>query len=323
MEVVIIFALFVWQYTHFVKGYWYTINTIPLLMWLLFVSVGHDACHFAICRTPWINDICAEFLNFNSTSSYWYHQHIVGHHCFTNICNKDPDVHSAITMRHHKEDKLRPAHRIQHYIFPIYYAIRFPFSFIFHTYALVTQADYRGLFPKVPMDLKTKFFIILRATVIIVFMNILPIIYHGWTWKGFVFAYFPHSLFSLHMGLGTIINHTHPAIDELFSKNYYIHQVITGHSIETPNYLLYLYLGGLNYQLEHHVFPTVNHTHLWRVRPTLRALCKKHNIPYQCSPSLWEAMIGTYEHMKKMSYLTVETEDISKLDPRFIKQKTD
>lgn len=304
-EIVCIFTLFLWQYSHFIQGYWHSVFTVPTLIWLVAVNLAHDASHFAISKTPWINDLFMELMNFNTSTFYWYHQHIIGHHNFPNICGRDPDIHAVAILRHNKHDVIRPAHKYQHIFFPFLYPLRFPLAYVNQTIRLIMASDFLGLFPLIPKDSAFRFFMGFRVALVLAFMYVLPIMYHGFTFKGLVFSCLPFTIFSIHSALCTSFNHQHPKNDEQFSKNFYIHQVITGHSVESTNfnYWVFLYTGGLSYQLEHHLFPTVNHTHLWRIRPIVQALCKKYNIQYNISPNLGVAMIGMYDHMKKMSDL--------------------
>jgi delta11-fatty-acid desaturase len=58
------------------------------------------------------------------------------------------------------------------------------------------------------------------------------------------------------------INHLTPHTNEQFSDNFFKHQVLTANDVATDNYFVYLFTGGLNMQIEHHLFPSVNHCHL-------------------------------------------------------------
>lgn len=309
-EMLVLFLFLTSQYYYFVKGDWFSVFTFPLALWLFAVNVAHDASHFAISRQAWINDVFMEMMNFNTSTYYWYHQHIIGHHNFPNVYRKDPDIHVVQIFRHHKEEELRPVNRFQHWYFPFIYPLRFPIAYAMTTYRLFVAKDFYGILPLIPFNqLHDKLWMVVRVSTVLIFMHVLPFFYHGLTTKGVIFAFVPFALFSIHSMICTAFNHQHPNCDEQFSKNFYIHQVITGHSVASDGfkYFNFLYTGGLNYQLEHHLFPTVNHTHLWRIRPIIQSLCKKYDIPYNMSPNLFVAMKGLFDHMKKMSTLTSPT----------------
>lgn len=55
-------------------------------------------------------------------------------------------------------------------------------------------------------------------------------------------------------------------------------------------------------QIEHHLFPSVNHCHLHKLQPVVRELCKKHGVPYNVSPSLFEAVKAYIRHLEDYSH---------------------
>ena len=265
---------------------------------------GHDGSHFAASKTPLINDVFAELMDFDQAITFWYHQHIIGHHCFTHVYNKDPDCHSFRGLRLHIEDPVRPVHRYQHIMFPFLLLIRYPLTHVKSLSSLMKENNgFCGLFPLIPLNTVDHMISLLRIVIIVIFMYGLPIMYHGYTWKGFIFACVPYALFSVQFGMCTVFNHQFTDIDELSSNNFYIHQVVSSQNIACTgwNYWVFLYTGGLTYQIEHHLFPTLNHTHLWRIQPIVQRLCKKYDIPYQIAPSFTDALYEMFYHMKKLA----------------------
>ena len=304
-EIGVMFALFIWQYTYFIAGYWHSVVTMPFFLWLFIVSTSHDGSHFAVSKTPWINDLCAEFSDFNQTITYWYHEHVIGHHCFTQVFKKDPDCQYYKGFRLHIDAPVRPMHRYQHIIYPLIFFIRHPITHFKNMMALMTikRGGFYGLFPMIPLTMVDHSINMLRIGIMILVMYGLPLIYHGFTWKGFIFAYVPNGLFSLHFWICSGFNHQHVDIDDRSSQNFYIHQIVSSQNIDCTgwNYWVFLYTGGLSHQIEHHLFPTMNHTHLWRIQPIVQRLCKKYDIPYQMAPTFMDAVFETFAHMKKLS----------------------
>jgi len=90
----------------------------------------------------------------------------------------------------------------------------------------------------------------------------------------------------------TQINHVvEECIEGAQQKNesWAIHQVVTAHDFAHESWGWWFICAGLNFQIEHHLFPGINNTHLAGLVPIVRDLCKKHNIPYNYSPTYWEA----------------------------------
>jgi fatty acid desaturase len=58
------------------------------------------------------------------------------------------------------------------------------------------------------------------------------------------------------------------------------------------------FFGGINYQIEHHLFPSVNHVHLPRISKIVREVCQEHGVPYVVEPSVWSAFASSLSHYK-------------------------
>jgi hypothetical protein len=83
-------------------------------------------------------------------------------------------------------------------------------------------------------------------------------------------------------------------------RQWYRHQVQTSHTVGPQSALLALASGGLNLQIEHHLFPTVNHCHLAALQPGIAAAAAKHGVSYLCSSDLSEALRRLYSHLWDM-----------------------
>jgi delta11-fatty-acid desaturase len=91
---------------------------------------------------------------------------------------------------------------------------------------------------------------------------------------------------------------------DVFSSDYYKHQVLTAQSFMEPGiagWITFLFTGGLNLQIEHHLFPCLNHCHLPYIRPIVKAVCKKHGVPYTESSGLVEALGKYFSHLETLS----------------------
>lgn len=89
-----------------------------------------------------------------------------------------------------------------------------------------------------------------------------------------------------HDSIDTVNNHSSTATDwgEVQVRN--SGNFVNGNFMDIYHHLF----GGINYQIEHHLFPTVSHIHLPKIAPIVKAACEEFNIPYNMHPSIWEAM---------------------------------
>ena len=79
-----------------------------------------------------------------------------------------------------------------------------------------------------------------------------------------------------------------------------VHQFSTTANFATGNRLLTAYVGGLNYQVEHHLFPHVCSVHYPAITGIVREVTKKYGVPYYVQPTLWSAVRSHYRTLKRL-----------------------
>ena len=115
LEILSLTCLFLSTVPSLIAGESWTLLATPILCWVWMVNYWHDACHFALSRTWWVNATLPYFGIWFSSPTTWYHQHVIGHHAYPNIDHKDPDLaHAPQLLREHCSVRWRPAHRQQH-----------------------------------------------------------------------------------------------------------------------------------------------------------------------------------------------------------------
>jgi len=123
--------------------------------------------------------------------------------------------------------------------------------------------------------------------------------------KAFAFSAIPVGVVSLCFMICSQVNHLTNDNVDVRSKDYYAHQVLTSHSFgdhsTLAGKLVFLFTGGLNLQIEHHLFPCINHGHLPYIQPIVKQMCVKHNVPYHYSSGIGEAFNKYIEHMTTLS----------------------
>jgi linoleoyl-CoA desaturase len=84
-----------------------------------------------------------------------------------------------------------------------------------------------------------------------------------------------------------------------------IHEVETTVNFCPRNPVLTWLLGGLNFQIEHHLFPGVPHTHYPAISRIVRRNAERHGVRYTAQPSLWAALRSHFLHLREMGRLGV------------------
>lgn len=73
-------------------------------------------------------------------------------------------------------------------------------------------------------------------------------------------------------------------------KNWAVHRLLTTSDFSPGNRILSWFIGGLNYQIEHHLFPNISHLHYHRISGLVKAMAEKYGLPYHCRPGFARAV---------------------------------
>jgi linoleoyl-CoA desaturase len=149
----------------------------------------------------------------------------------------------------------------------------------------------------------------------------------AWYWVvgGFIVGHLVAGLIlTVIFQLAHVIEDTeHPVADEngVIENSWFVHQIITTANFSVNNKLLTWYCGGLNYQVEHHLFPKICSIHYPKIAPIVKETAAKYHIPYHDRMSIWESIASHYQTLKKLSvpsepapktiYETVSHEEVS------------
>jgi fatty acid desaturase len=110
------------------------------------------------------------------------------------------------------------------------------------------------------------------------------------SFKALVWSIVPMYIFGFCFAISSQFNHiTMKNMESEDLSDWYKHQVLTSHTFCPNSLFWFFFTGGLNLQIEHHLFPGVNHWHLRRIQPIVQRICKKHNVHYQLSETIGEA----------------------------------
>jgi len=91
-----LFTIWVTYKYYWIEGAWWSAIVVPPMWWGSFIQTFHDATHFSFSRNQWIQSFFVHFYPYFTSPTTWDHQHVIGHHVFTNIFKKDPDVNHGI-----------------------------------------------------------------------------------------------------------------------------------------------------------------------------------------------------------------------------------
>ena len=272
---------------------------------ILMFNAMHDGGHSAFSKKSWISTLMVSTLDLVGGSSYlWKIQHNINHHSYTNIDEKDTDIDSYGILRLSPEQSWRWWHKYQFLFAPMVYAC-ITLSWLFSDIQRMFEGEIRGTrFPKRTLSIWIYFF----STKIIYFLVILgiPMLYHdAWIVFGFFIAY--HLMFWLTMT--TVFSLAHitggnefpkPTLEWNMEYEHMEHTLRTTTDFAPENSFAGWYLGGLNYQVVHHLFPHVSHVHYREIRKIVESTCREYNMPYHCIPTFLGAVRSHFRHLRNM-----------------------
>jgi delta11-fatty-acid desaturase len=253
----------------------------PTLLWVWQVNFFHDAAHFSISSDWRVNALLSYLAPWFSSPLEWYHQHVIGHHIYTNVPERDPDLyHSRLLWRFQRASKWLPAHAAMEWTTPLIWAVAVP------SLALV-----RPLTTRLSMSYNdcVRLWVVSPARLALHLLGRAATAAFVWGWpfaafagRGYplsttlLFSLVPYAVFSLWFMLCSQINHHSIETSEARSANWYRHQVLTSQDVAPQSFLAFIVSGGLNLQIEHHLFPAVNHWHLRALQPKVRGGRRPH-----------------------------------------------
>jgi linoleoyl-CoA desaturase len=230
------------------------------------------------------------------------------HHTFTNIKGSDEDIDIAPGLiRLHDSDEWKPRYRYQHiYAFLLYglsslsWVLRKDFVKFFQPKIGNYNNTKRPTKELVTMIFFKALYIILFIALPLMVMEISVLQFIG----GFLLMHFIQgwTLAFVFQPAHAVENVEFPLPNEkgIIPEEWAAHQLQTCSNFATKSKLATWFTGGLNYQIEHHLFPTICHIHYPQLAPIIRASAQKHNLPYFENETYYKAINSHYKLLKRM-----------------------
>lgn len=297
------------------------ILVLPMSQWLIFplsilmgvgmagigMSVMHDAVHGSYSRKLWINKLIGNSIYLIGGNTFnWKVQHNILHHTFTNIEGHDEDIEPKAVFRLSKHSPLKKMHRFQHF-----YAF---FFYCFMTILRMTNefkqlkkynnngiTEAQGSSPR-----KETIKLIVGKSLYLLLSLGLPLVFSGFSWWMILLGYLVmHFMAGLIMSTVFQMAHVVEEAEQPLANNFgnienewTIHQLETTVNFSHKSRLFAWFIGGLNYQIEHHLFPNICHVHYRHISPIVESTAKEHGLVYNQHPTFFNA-VGSHLRLLK------------------------
>ncbi len=274
------------------------------------MNVMHDGNHGSFSKYPWINKFMGSSIYILAGNVFnWKVQHNILHHTYTNIHGHDEDLEAGRVLRFSKHSQWFPHHKFQHYYSVFLYGLltlNWALFADFQQMKRYTKRKLSYLNSKRPSLQWTGLYIskILYFSIWIV-LPILLIDAPWWTVLiGFVVMHYTAGIIlSLIFQLAHVVEDAemHEAHKSGTMKNTWaIHQLKTTVNFATKNKIMNWFTGGLNHQIEHHIFPHISHVHYTKIGAIVRKTAKEFNLPYNEYKTTRSALFSHFKFLKQM-----------------------
>lgn len=271
------------------------------------MSVQHDANHGGYSRHAWVNRALGFTLDVMGVCGwFWRQKHNVIHHTYTNIQGVDFDLDFGAIARLSVEQPRRPWHRYQQYYLWFLYCFLLP-KWVFHDDFVLLRERHAGPHALPPMS-RTEVALFYGWKVFFVAWSlVIPSLFHP-VWQVLLFHLLAAS--TLGITLSSVFQLAHcadtaefpaaPADGSVIRDDWAAHQVDTTVDFAPRNPALTWFLGGLNYQVEHHLFPKVCHLHYPALSAVVAETAAKHGVRYRCHATLRQALASHFRHLERL-----------------------
>jgi linoleoyl-CoA desaturase len=302
-------ALYTWL-VFFTPATWLALS-LCVVMGGLFAAIGfnvmHDGAHGAYSKYKWVNEIMGYSLNLlGGDVQLWKVKHNMIHHSFTNVEGLDEDIDIQPFLRTNLNQKRYGIHRFQH----VYCAFLYSLTYLSWIYLDDFRKYFTGRIGATRFrKFRTHQHLIFWATKLfnIFLFIVLPISQVGLV--GTLAGYFTAAM-SCGLLIAVVFQLAHVVEETTFSSAFLdnknvedewaVHQIRSTANFATENKVVSWFTGGLNFQVEHHLFPRISHVYYPEISKMVEQTCREFGIPYLRHQTVYAAVRSHVMHLKEM-----------------------
>jgi linoleoyl-CoA desaturase len=274
-------------------------------------NVMHDGAHGSYSSNPTINNIMGFALNIMGGNVYiWKLKHNGNHHTYTNVDGHDDDIDIKPFLRVHKGQPKKFIHNYQHFYGIFLYGLTYFFWVYYNDFYKYFRSKVADHTPLKKMSLKDHVYFwfskVLYTFVFIVFpitqVGLLPLII-GYATMVAVCGIVIAVVFQLaHVVEDTEFVTPKNEVEQI-ENEWAVHQLHTTVNFATKSKFLNWLLGGLNFQVEHHLFPSISHVHYPELNKIVKETCQEYNVKYKEYKTFVQAIHSHFAHLKKVGQM--------------------
>ncbi len=273
------------------------------------MNVMHDGNHGSFSNKNWVNKFMGGTIYILAGNVYnWQVQHNVLHHTYTNIHGHDEDLDAGRIIRFTKEAEWHSFHKFQHY-----YSF-FLYGLLTFNWCLTTDFKQMGQYLKRKLSYgepkSSKFLwttLVISKIIYFAVWIVIPMVLGISWWKvliGFTAMHYTAGLIlSIVFQLAHVVDETtNPIPNEVgeIENTWAIHQLYTTANFAPKNKIVNWFTGGLNHQVEHHLYPHISHVHYGKIAEFVKQTALECNLPYNEFKTMRSAVFAHYKHLRDL-----------------------
>lgn len=295
--------------------------TVPMAGWMIFpitvvigiglagtgMSVMHDAAHNSFSKKGWINQLFGSTIMLLGTTIFnWKVQHNILHHTFTNIHGMDEDIAGRSVLRFTRHERLKKIHRFQ-FIYAFFFYSLMTLQRVFKDFFQLYEYNKQGITRQQNAKPALEYAKLVATKLVYLFVAIgLPLLLTDFIWwqvlLGFVVMHCTAGLImAVVFQLAHLVEHVEqplPTADGNIESEWAAHQLQTTSNFSRKNVFLNWFIGGLNFQVEHHLFPNICHIHYRKISIIVERTAKEFGLPYNVQPTFVSALASHMRYLK-------------------------
>jgi len=273
------------------------------------MCVMHDAVHGSYSRIKWVNKVLGGTMYLLGSNVFnWKIQHNYLHHAYTNIDGYDQDIASKGPLRLSKYEPVKKIHRYQ-YIHAFFFYGLLTISKLIDDFKQLLLFNKAGITRQHHVNplLEYTLMVSVKAMYLFIFIG-LPILFTPFTWWQVLIGFFimqwvEGCILSTVFQMAHVVEGTEqllPNAEGVIEEEWAVHELRSTSDFGRNNLLLNYYIGGLNFQIEHHLFPNISHIHYRKIAPIVERTAEEFGFHYNLKPTFMNAL---HSHIHKLKEL--------------------
>jgi linoleoyl-CoA desaturase len=277
------------------------------------MAIMHDANHSAYSPNKTINYLMGHTLNLVGGSAFnWKLQHNILHHTYTNITHMDDDIEDRLVLKFSPHTEVKGYHRFQSLYAFFFYGLLTLYWVVAKDFIQYRLYIRNGVNPNNAREnawtlarmivLKVVYFFAMLVAPTLFFQIPFATVICGWLLMHFIGGIILTTIFQLAHSVDET-DHPLPDASGNIENSWAVHQMKTTANFSPRNKILSWYVGGLNYQVEHHLFPRVCHVHYPAIAPIVKQTAEEFGIPYLVNDTFGEALKSHFALLRRVGHL--------------------